>query len=156
MGRFWVNNHANVLRARPITSNEWLCLFMNMIDLTLFVTGSAQPKLTQAALNRIHVPIPSPDEQAQIIARVEAAFAWISKIASKYDGATRLIERLDQSILVKAFRGELVPQEPNEPASVLLERIRAKRVKHLQRKERTPNADYRRGAKSKSQEPWVV
>ena len=39
-----------------------------------------------------------------------------------------IVERLDQAILAKAFRGELVPQDPNdEPASVLLDRVRAER-----------------------------
>ena len=132
-GRFWVNNHAHVLRATSITCNEWLCWFVNMIDLTPFVTGTAQPKLTQAALNRINVPIPLPDEQTEIIARIKVAFAWIEKIAKERDGAARLIERLDQSILAKAVKGELVPQDPNdEPAGVLLERIRADCAKQPQ------------------------
>jgi type I restriction enzyme, S subunit len=51
-----------------------------------------------------------------------------SEPASKPDDWAQLIEHLDQAILAKAFRGELVPQDPNdEPASVLLERIRTSR-----------------------------
>ncbi|MCJ2084737.1 hypothetical protein MKK88_01845 [Methylobacterium sp. E-005] len=54
---------------------------------------------------------------------------WIERLASEATSASKLIDRLDQAILSKTFRGELVPQDPNdEPASVLLERIKAKRV----------------------------
>ena len=70
-GRFWVNNHAHVLEAGPDTSNQWLCWFVSMIDLVPYVTGSAQPKLTQAALNRIRIPLPSLDEQQEIIRCIE-------------------------------------------------------------------------------------
>jgi hypothetical protein len=49
--------------------------------------------------------------------------------------ARTLIDHLDQAVLAKAFRGELVPQDPNdEPASVLLERIRAERAAGLSKK----------------------
>jgi len=52
--------------------------------------------------------------------------AWIDRLASEGTSARKLIDRLDQAVLAKAFRGELVPQDPaDEPASVLLERIRA-------------------------------
>jgi type I restriction enzyme S subunit len=128
-GRFWVNNHAHVLQAGPDTSNAWLCHYVNMIDLIPFVTGTAQPKLTQAALNRIAVPLPSIREQQEILHRIGTAFAWIDRLAAESTNARKLIEHLDQAVLVKAFRGELVPQDPNdEPASVLLERIRAERA----------------------------
>jgi type I restriction enzyme, S subunit len=53
----------------------------------------------------------------------------VSRIFSEADSASKLIDHLDQAVLAKAFRGELVPQDPNdEPASVLLERIRAERA----------------------------
>jgi type I restriction enzyme S subunit len=56
---------------------------------------------------------------------VEALFALADQIQARYTKAKAHIEKLTQSILAKAFRGELVPQDPNdEPASVLLERIR--------------------------------
>jgi type I restriction enzyme, S subunit len=60
--------------------------------------------------------------------RIETVFAWIDRLASEAGNARKLIDRLDQAVLAKAFRGELVPQDPNdEPASVLLEHIRADR-----------------------------
>ena len=128
-GRFWVNNHAHILRAKEITSNAWVCWFINSINLVPFVTGSAQPKLTQAAMNRIDVPIPSRAEQFEIIRRIETAIDWIDRLASNATSARGLIDHLDQAVLAKAFRGELVPQDPSdEPASVLLERVRAERA----------------------------
>jgi hypothetical protein len=68
-------------------------------------------------------------EQQEIVRRIEIALAWVDRIASEFISARKLIDHLDQAILLaKAFRGELVPQDPNdEPASVLLERIRAER-----------------------------
>jgi type I restriction enzyme S subunit len=127
-GQFWVNNHAHVLQAGLGTSNRWLCWYINMIDLIPFVTGTAQPKLTQTALNRIGVPLPTGEEQQQILHCIETAFGWIDRLASETTSARTLMDHLDQAINSKAFRGELVPQDPtDEPASVLLERIRAER-----------------------------
>jgi type I restriction enzyme S subunit len=96
-----------------------------MIDLVPFVTGTAQPKLTQAALNNIVVPLPSIQEQQEILRRIETAFAWVDRLATEATNARKLIDRLDQAVLTKAFRGELVPQDPrDEPANAPLERIR--------------------------------
>jgi type I restriction enzyme S subunit len=72
--------------------------------------------------------IPSLEEQKEIVRRVEERFAKIDKIEQEYQKAVKLCTRLEQATLAKAFRGELVPQDPNdEPASVLLEQIRAER-----------------------------
>ncbi len=127
--RFWVNNHAHVLKAREQTTNLWICWFFQLINLRPYVTGSAQPKLTQAALNKLHLPIPSRDEQDLILQAMQQAFAEIDRMASEAAAARRLLDRLDRALLAKAFRGELVPQDPaDEPASVLLDRIRAERA----------------------------
>jgi type I restriction enzyme S subunit len=84
--------------------------------------------LSQSALKSIELPWPSPEERKEIVRRIEAAFAWIDRLAAEATSARKLIDRLDQAILAKAFRGELVPQDPSdEPASVLLTRIRAER-----------------------------
>ena len=127
-GQFWVNNHAHILKAKPFTSNAYLCWFINLIDLVPYVSGSAQPKLTQANLNKIRAPLPPSDEQLEIVRRIEHVFSWIDRLASEAGSARKLVDRLDQTVLEKAFRGELVPQNPaDEPASVLLERIKAER-----------------------------
>ena len=61
--------------------------------------------------------------------RIEAAFSKLDRLAAEARSATALLDRLDQAILAKAFRGELVPQDANEePASVLLHHIRAARA----------------------------
>jgi type I restriction enzyme, S subunit len=94
-----------------------------------FVTGTAQPTLTQAALNSIGVPLPSIQEQQEILHHIGTAFDWIDRLASETTSARKLIDHLDQAVLAKAFRGELVLQDPtDEAASVLLERIRAERA----------------------------
>ncbi|MFK4028020.1 type I restriction endonuclease subunit S [Stutzerimonas balearica] len=64
-----------------------------------------------------------------VVRRVEQLFAFADHLEARVKAAQARIDRLTQSILAKAFRGELVPQDPNdEPASVLLERIKAQRA----------------------------
>jgi type I restriction enzyme S subunit len=77
----------------------------------------------------LEVPLPSRQEQQEIVRRIEASLGWVERLASEATSARKLIDQLDQAVLAKAFQGELVPQDPNdEPASVLLERIRAERA----------------------------
>ncbi len=72
---------------------------------------------------------PPLDEQTEIVHRVEQLFAFADQLEAKVASAKSRIDHLTQSILAKAFRGELVPQDPNdEPASLLLERIQAQRA----------------------------
>ena len=72
--------------------------------------------------------VPPLAEQQEIVRRVEALFALADQIEARYAKAKAYVEKLTQSTLAKAFRGELVPQDPNdEPASVLLERITKQR-----------------------------
>lgn len=80
-------------------------------------------------LKEIELPLPSVDEQCEIVHRIETAFAKIDRLASEAAKAVKLLGHLDQRILAKAFAGELVPQDPtDEPAEALLARIRAARA----------------------------
>lgn len=73
-------------------------------------------------------PVPEIEEQQEIVKRVHHLFAFADKIEARYKKAKAQLDKLPQSILAKAFRGELVPQDPaDEPAGVLLERIQAER-----------------------------
>lgn len=97
-------------------------------ELEQYFTGSTIKHLPQRALQRIAIPLPPIKEQAEIVRRIESAFGWLDRMAADHAAAARLLPKLDAAILSKAFRGELVPQDPNdEPASVLLERVRAER-----------------------------
>ena len=85
------------------------------------------------------------NEQHEIVRRVEALFKIADDIEKRYQKAKAHVDKLTQSILAKAFRGELVPQDPNdEPASELLKRIQEER-----RKQGAEGRPGRRGARRK-------
>ncbi|WP_157043695.1 hypothetical protein [Nitrobacter hamburgensis] len=87
------------------------------------------PKINQQGLNQTPVPLPPLPDQLETVRRLQTAFNWINRFAAEATSARRLIDSLDQAVLAKGFRGELVPQDPNdESASVLLERIRGERA----------------------------
>ena len=71
------------------------------------------------------IPLPTLPEQQEIVRRVEALFAIADRIEARLATAQKTVERLAPATLAKAFRGDLVPQDPNdEPATLLLERLR--------------------------------
>ncbi|MGA2239142.1 MAG: hypothetical protein ABSG74_08015 [Candidatus Bathyarchaeia archaeon] len=74
------------------------------------------------------VPLAPLEEELQIVERIRELFTRANEAEQSVNAALKNAELLERSVLEKAFRGELVPQDPNdEPASVLLERIRAQR-----------------------------
>jgi type I restriction enzyme S subunit len=74
------------------------------------------------------VPVPPLEEQTEIVRRVESLFAYADHLEARHTAARAQVEKLTPATLAKAFRGELVPQDPNdEPASELLERIKEQR-----------------------------
>jgi type I restriction enzyme, S subunit len=84
--------------------------------------------ISQSAFKDIVVALPPLKEQQEIATQVENIFRGIDRIVEQYQNTRGHLDRLNQSILAKAFRGELVEQDSNdEPASVLLDCIRAER-----------------------------
>ena len=74
------------------------------------------------AIRAFHIALPSVAEQHEIDARIEAARARTDRLEAEAVRVRALLDRTESAILAKAFRGELVPQDPNdEPASVLPE-----------------------------------
>jgi type I restriction enzyme S subunit len=86
--------------------------------------ASAQPHLYIKDTKRMPVPIPPLAEQQEIVRRVEALFALADQLEARFAKAQSQVDKLTPSLLARAFRGQLVPQDPDdEPASVLLGRI---------------------------------
>jgi len=87
------------------------------------------PKINQKQLSEIPTPVPPAAEQTEIVRLVEQYFALADTLEKNLANAKQRVDNLTQSILAKAFRGELVPQDPNdEPADKLLARIKAARL----------------------------
>jgi type I restriction enzyme, S subunit len=88
------------------------------------VHGATRPRINTTQLRDLIVPVCPPNEQHEIVRRVDELFALTDQVEARFAKAKQYVDNLKQSILAKAFRGELVPQGPNdEPAVVLVERI---------------------------------
>ena len=106
----------------------WIATTQSQNWLTGVAKGVAYTGINLEDLRLLPLAIPSLPEQQEIVRRVESLFKIADQIESRYQKGKANVEKLTQSILAKAFRGELVAQNPNdEPASVLLERIKAER-----------------------------
>ena len=66
-GKFWVNNHAHIVQCNSKCRIEYLCYLINSMDLSGYITGSAQPKLSQANINKISFRIPTIEQQDLIL-----------------------------------------------------------------------------------------
>ena len=90
-------------------------------------TDTARPFLSLTNLKSLLIPLPPLEEQNEIVNRIEALFKIADQVEARYEKAKAHVDKLSQSILAKAFGGELVPQDPNdEPASVLLAKIKSR------------------------------
>ena len=127
-GQYWVNNHAHCIDSTDKLILEYHCLYINAISLEKYVTGSAQPKMTQDNMNSILIALPPYEEQKRLEFQVNHILKTVSTIENEKEDIVNYISSAKSKILDLAIRGKLVPQNPNaEPASVLLERIRAEK-----------------------------
>jgi|APSaa5957512622_1039677.scaffolds.fasta_scaffold20352_2 type I restriction enzyme, S subunit len=100
--------------------------------------GVSQSNINATKLAAFEFSLPSLEEQHEIVHLVEALFALANRLEARWQAGQELVEKLTPSLLAKAFRGELVEQDPNDkPASVLLERIRVEREKAQAEKKTT-------------------
>ena len=143
LGRGWVwkgeidgcihQNH--VFRSRLLLSQmhpEFVSWWGNSFGQTFFEQSGKQTtnlaSINLSVLSSFPVPLPPLAEQRRIVAEVERRLSVIQQAEAAVDANLARAERLRQSILKQAFSGKLVPQDPDdEPASVLLNRIRAER-----------------------------
>lgn len=102
-GKYWVNNHAHILEPGHNLDFGYIAMQLEMIDLTEYITGSAQPKLSQSNLGIIPVVIPPKEEQTAIAKSLENQ---VTAIANSIEERTSLLEKLSE--LRKSIISEVV------------------------------------------------
>lgn len=113
---------------------RWFAVMWSAPQVRLQIEGLAKTtagiwKVSQADLRQVRLPRMAADAQREMADRIEAAFARIDRLTAEAARAAHLLDRLDERLLAKAFRGELVPQDPaDEPAEAILARVRAARA----------------------------
>ena len=121
------------LRLHPDVALNFFAQVWNSATIRQQVESTARTtagihKVNQQDISMCTVPLPPLAEQHRIVAEVERRLSVTQQAETVVEASRQRAERLRQSILKRAFAGELVPQDPDdEPASVLLERIRAQR-----------------------------
>lgn len=105
-------------------------------QLVLNIHGATRPRINTTQLKSLLIPLPKLEEQKEIIRKVEQLYAFADKLEARYTKAKTMLDKMTQSILAKAFRGDLVSQDPNdEPASVLLQKIKSEKEKLVAEKQ---------------------
>ena len=113
-GKSWVNNHAHVLRVANYESQKFIEYYLNSISLAPYVSGMAQPKLNQKALNSIPVPFPEIDIQREVVQKLDDLSVKTKELGVIYRQKLTALAELKQSLLQKAFSGELTSKSCDE------------------------------------------
>ena len=123
-GKYWVNNHAHILDATNKNLLDYVIIVINTISLDNYITGTAQPKLSQENLNKIPIPLPPLAEQYRILQKVERLLTIVDAIEQLQEQLKALVKQTKNQVLNYAIAGKLTHQDPNdEPAEELLKRI---------------------------------
>lgn len=130
--RTWnINQAITLFRPSEKSSSPWiyivLCEGAPIRAVLARTKGSVgQINISLSQCRAFEFPVPPPDEQIEIVRRVETLFAFAARLESRLAQAQTAATRLTPALLAKAFRGDLVPQDPNdEPAAELLRRLQA-------------------------------
>ena len=103
-GKVWVNNHAHVLRFNCMTTQRYVEYFFAGKKLDEYITGAAQPKLTQKALNNIPIYIPDNiDQQARIVSRLDALSEKVRELEEAQKKVIAECDALKQALLREVF-----------------------------------------------------
>ena len=126
-----INQAITLFRPSERIRGQWIYMLLregsNIRGIELQTKGSAgQINISLTQCREFKFPVPVVNEQDEIIAQVDDIFVFAEQLDAKLTAAREIVDRLTPALLAKAFRGELVPQDPNdEPASDLLSKLMA-------------------------------
>lgn len=109
-GKYWVNNHAHVLQATEHVLLEFVEIYINAISLVPYVTGSAQPKLSQRMMSKIPVPVPPIEEQQRIVETVRSVSEHLGLIDALQSQYQDNLATLKSKIIDAGIQGKLTEQ----------------------------------------------
>jgi len=113
-----LNQRVCKIEPKEVIAKDYLHAFMQTEGFKKQVkdnlSETLQPNLSPKALESFSVILPPVSEQIEIVKRVEELFKLADEIQQRYEKGKAFVDKLTQSILAKAFRGELVPQDPND------------------------------------------
>ena len=108
LGKSWVNNHAHVIRAvKELTSNQFLCHYLNIFDYHGFVSEPPRMKLNQSSLKKIPVTLPPFNEQKRIVSKIKELFSKIDSTKQSLEHIKLQLIQYKYSLLKSAFEGKL-------------------------------------------------
>lgn len=142
-GKFWVNNHAHVLKARPGINISFLLHQLNVVGYREFVSGTTRLKLPQAPMRMIPLRVAPEGEQERIVEEVERHLTRLEAAVASLQRVQANLKRYRAAVLKAACEGRLVPTEAElarvegrgyEPGDLLLRRTLAERRQRWQLK----------------------
>lgn len=119
-GRFWVNNHAHILR--PLKGSlEYFAALLECINYLPWITGAAQPKLTKDRLMAISIPVPSEDEQNEIAAWIEANTKNLRTSAQRVKREIELLREYRTRLVSDVVTGKIDVRKAAESMPEIIE-----------------------------------
>ena len=132
----YINQHIALARPQNHIFPKYLAWYLSskskgQLQFQEMQRGATKVGLGLDDIKNVTVLLPPLEEQHEIVLRVEKLFKLADSLEAKYKKAMAQVENIEQSILAKAFRGELVDPDPNdEPADLLLQRILKEKAKN--------------------------
>lgn len=127
----------NCMALTPICSkisSAYLLYFMQTVDLGPLSVATAVPSVRRGDVASLQILLPTLTEQSEITRLIESAFNWLDRMSADNAAAAKFLPKLEAAILAKAFRGELVAQDPtDESATALLARIKTQQLDTLKK-----------------------
>ncbi len=106
-GKFWVNNHAHILEFLEDTTIHFMAYCLNILDITPFITGGFQPKLSQGNLNKMPIPFPPLTEQKRIVTKLDELMSYCDSLEESIKNS----QTQNEMLLGQVLREALEPKE---------------------------------------------
>lgn len=117
-GKFWVNNHAHILKVKEHNNYSYMAYLLEAGDYTVYITGSAQPKLSQFNLMNFYIPMP-PSKTQDIIARyLDIKCAEIDAVLEKTRASIEEYKRLKQAVITQAVTKGIREDRPIKTSGI--------------------------------------